>query len=141
MNNVKDFPKSRTTVVDIFPYFKDGFKQAMEFSKQHNVPLNSSDGVRVLYGYCLKHIRNACKQFNNKYPTVLCLSKKSVTKKLEPFVADHFLIIARFFPLPYCGRYDLSSPELEMAAENLLLRNKKRLETKDLAQKLKLKVA
>ena len=141
MNNIKDFPKSRITVVDVFPYFKEGFKQAMEFCKQHNIPLNSPDGVRVLYGYCLKHIRNACKQFNNKYPTVLCLSNKGVTKKLEPFIAEHFPIIARFFSYPYCGKYDLNSPELEMAAENLLLRNKKKLETKELAQKLKLKVA
>lgn len=140
MNNIKNFPKARVTVVDVFPYFKEGFKQAVEFCKKHNISLSSADGSRVVLGYSLKHIKEGCQKTKGQFQTVLCMSKKGISKKLEYFVENHFGTISRFFPHPYCGNFDLSSPDLELAAESLLLKKSKKLETRKLAEKLKLKV-
>jgi hypothetical protein len=140
MNNIKNFPKSRVTVIDVYPYFKEGFKQAIDFCKRHNISLGSPDGSRVVFGYSLKHIKEGCQKTKNQYQTVTCVSKKGVTKKLEHFMETHFATLARFFPHPFCGTFDLSSPELEMAAESLVLKNTKKIDTKNLAKSLKLKV-
>lgn len=141
MNNIKNFPRARVTVIDIFPYFKQGFKQALDFCNKHNISPNSADGSRVILGYSLKHIKEGCKKNKGQFETVLCISENNIPKKLEHFVESHFGTMSRFFPHPYCGSFDLSSPDLELAAESLLLKKSKKLETRKLAEKLKLKVA
>ena len=141
MNNVKNFPKARVTVIDVFPYFKQGFKQALDFCNKHNISLKSADGSRVVLGYSLKHIKEGCQKVKGQFQTVLCVSSESVPKKLEHFVENHFGTMAKFFPHPYCGKFDLTSPELELAAESLLFKKTKKLDVRKLTEKLKLKVA
>ena len=141
MKNTKDFPKSRISAIDIFPYFKEGFQAALAFCRQHSISINDPDGVRVLYGYCLKFVKEGCKDTKCPYQTVLCLDPTKVPAKLKPFTETHFLKVTKFFPHPYCGSYSLKSPDLELAAEKVLQKTKK-LENKQMvADKLKLKAA
>lgn len=140
MNNAKKFPKSRVFVVDVFPYFKKGVKEALDFNTKHNISQNSPDGKRVFVGYVLKNIRDNCKQIKADYPVVLCLSKKQLNRKLETFAESTFNVITKFLPHPFCGTYDLDSPDLELAAESRLQQNTQRTQLKEAAQKLKLKV-
>ncbi|MEY5135334.1 MAG: hypothetical protein RL709_1043, partial [Pseudomonadota bacterium] len=42
-------------------------------------------------------------------------------------------------PIPYCGKFDLSSPDLESAAENSLKQQKPQRKFNDFTSRLKLK--
>ena len=121
---IKNFPKSRICVIDCQSPFQSGLQKALDFAKKHNITLNSADGKRVLLNYCLKNIEEAYKATNSQFPKVLCLSEKAIPKKLQSFVENHFDKMMSYLPIPYCGKYDLNSPDLEMAAENSLKHNK-----------------
>jgi len=44
-----------------------------------------------------------------------------------------------YLPLPYCGKFDLSSPDLESAAENCLKQQKTQRNFAQFLSKIKLK--
>jgi hypothetical protein len=44
-----------------------------------------------------------------------------------------------YFPAPYCGKFDLTSPDLESAAEISLKQTKSQKRFEDLTSKLKIK--
>lgn len=114
------FPKSRICVVDIYPSFEKGLKLAVGFAKTHNISLNSADGRRVIMSYCIKAIETDYKNTKSPYPKVICISKKAISKRVSLFFDTYFEGVLNEMPLPYCGKFDLNSPDLESAAENSL---------------------
>lgn len=68
------------------------------------------------------------------------MSKKDVNKRIKYFIDSYFDGMMRYIPLPYCGTYDLSSPDLETAAENSLRTQKTQKKFNGFINKLKLKI-
>lgn len=135
----KTFPKSRICVIDIYPSFEKGLKMAMDFASKHNIQLNSADGRRIILSFCLKSIETAYKTTQSTFPKVLCMSKKNINSRVSNFIDNYFTGIMDYIPMPYCGKFDLSSPDLETAAENSLRKQKTQKKYNNLASKLKLK--
>lgn len=117
---IKNFPKSRVCVIDVYPALVQGIKKAREFANKHNFSLSSADGKRILFGFCIKNIQEIFSKAESPYTKVLCLSKKQAPRKLTPFIENHFSKIIERCPFPYCGIHELTSPDLEMAAQNSL---------------------
>jgi hypothetical protein len=135
---IKNFPKSRICVIDCQTPFQAGLQKAINFAKINNITLNSADGRRIILGFCLKNIEEAYKATKSQYPKVLCFSKKAITKKLQPFIDNYFDKMMSHLPIPYCGKYELNSPDLEMAAENSLKQKKTNKLFQDFISKTKL---
>ena len=135
----KMFPKSRICVIDIYPSFERGLKLAMSFASKHNIPLNSADGRRVILSYCLQSIETEYKNTKSAFPKVMCMSKKALSKKIGFFVDNYFEDILNQMPMPYCGKMDLSSPDLESAADLSLKQQKPQRKYKELISKLRIK--
>lgn len=133
---IKTFPKTRICVIDCHSSLQTGLQKALDFVKKHNIPLSSSDGKKILLTYCLSSIETEYKQTNSAYPKVLCISKKSITKRIQPFVDTYFDVMMSYLPVPYCGKFDLSSPDLESAAESSLKKFKPRRKYNEFLQKL-----
>jgi hypothetical protein len=121
----KEFPKSRICVIDVLSAIEAGIKEAVSFSKKFNISLQTPDGKKVLLSYCLKEIELLYKNTKSSYPKVICVSTKYTNKKIQNFVNNHLNKIMNKFYFPFCGNYDLDSPELEIAAELSLERPKK----------------
>ena len=132
---VKTFPKSRICVIDCYPSFEQGLQKAYIFAKKHNVSLNSNDGKKLILGFCLKTIEESYNTTKSQYPKVLCISRKAINKKIEYFVNNHFDKMMEHLPIPYCGKYDLNSPDLEMAAEISLKQEKTQNKFKKTSEK------
>lgn len=135
----KLFPKSRICVVDVYPSFEKGIKAAMNFASKHNIRLNSADGRRLIMSYCVSNIEADYKNTKSPYPKVICVSKKSISKKLTTFFDTYFEEVLKDFPLPYCGKIDLNSPDLESAAENSLKKQPSLRKLGNLVSRLKIK--
>jgi hypothetical protein len=135
----KVFPKSRICVIDVYPSFEKGLKTAIDFASKHNIQLNSADGRRVLLSYCLKSIENVYKSTPSAFPKVICMSKKAITKRVSYFVDTYFENILNQIPIPYCGKIDLTSPDLETAAESSLAQQKTSRKYNELVSRLKIK--
>lgn len=135
----KIFPKSRVCVIDCYPSFEKGLKRALEFAKTHNLSLSSRDGKKIILAFCLKSIEHSYKTTQSLYPKVLCMSKKQITKKVESFVDSQFETMMKYLPYPYCGKFDLESPDLETAAENSLRQIKSQRKFGKFATKISLK--
>lgn len=136
----KTFPKSRICVIDIYPSFEKGLKLATDFVTKHNIKLNSADGRRIILSFCLKSIEAIYKTTQTNFPKVLCMSKKDVNKRIKYFIDSYFDGMMRYIPFPYCGTYDLNSPDLETAAENSLKTQKTQKKFNGFINKLKLKI-
>jgi hypothetical protein len=136
----KLFPKSRICVIDIYPSFERGLKAATDFAKKYSISLNSSDGKKLILGYCLKTIETTYKDTKSPFPKVICISNKAITKKVSTFIDTHFTQMMDYFPAPYCGKFDLNSPDLESAAESSLKQIKPKRRLDELFIKLKIKV-
>lgn len=136
---IKTFPKSRICVIDIYPSFEKGLKLAINFANKHNIQINSSDGRRIILSFCFKNIETTYKSTQSPFPKVLCFSKKAVTKKIDNFINNYFDKMMDKLPMPYCGKFDLNSPDLESAAENSLTRKKTSKEFNNFVLNLKLK--
>lgn len=134
----KTFPRSRICVIDCQTPFQLGLQKAIEFANKHHITLNSSDGRRIILSFCLKNIEETYKATKSQYPKVLCLSKKGNTKKLQPFIDNHFDKLMSYLPVPYCGKYDLTSPDLEYAAQNSLKQEKSQKKFQDFVFKARL---
>ena len=135
----KIFPKSRICVIDMYPSFERGLKLAMEFANKNNIQLNSADGRRLILGFCFKSIETAYKTTQSPFNKVLCISKKNINKRIGSFIDSHLTIMMNHLPMPYCGKFDLSSPDLEYAAENSLKTQKTQRKFNGFVTKLKLK--
>ena len=138
---IKTFPKSRICVIDAYTSFEKGLKTATDFAHKNNILLTSADGRRIILGFCLGTIESAYKNTQSPFPKVMCMSKKAVTKKISNFVDKYFDEMMNCLPVPYCGKFDLSSPDLESAAEISLNKQKPQRKFKDFALRLKLKKA
>jgi hypothetical protein len=137
---IKHFPKSRICVIDAYPSFEKGLRAAIEFANKNNIGLNSADGRRIILGFCFKNIEFAYKNTQSSFPKVLCISKKAITQKISNFIDNYFDGMMDRLPIPYCGKFDLNSPDLESAAENSLKQQKTQRKFHDFTSKLKLKV-
>lgn len=138
---IKTFPKSRICVIDCYPSFEQGLQKAYSFAKKHNVSLNTADGKKLILSYCLKTIKQDYNSTTSPYPKVLCVSQKAITKKVQNFIDSHFDIMMNYLPLPYCGKFDLNSPDLEMAAQNSLKQQKTQKKFKEFISKINFKQA
>jgi len=136
---IKTFPKSRICVIDAYPSFEKGLKVATDFARKNNIQLNSADGRRIILGFCFKSIESTYKTTQSPFPKVLCISKKAITKRIGNFVDSYFDGMMSQLPIPYCGKFDLNSPDLESAAENSLKQQKPQRKFNDFALRLKLK--
>lgn len=136
---IKQFPKSRICVLDIYPSLEKGIKYSLNFAKEHNILLNSSDGRRIIFFYCIKSIEEFVKNTPTLYPKVLCVSKNVPSTKIDSFIENYFVNVLNKIPLPYCGRHDLKSPDLEFAAQASLNQTKSVREYREFAAKLQIK--
>jgi hypothetical protein len=135
----KIFPKSRICVVDCYPSFEKGLKAALEFTSKHNISLNSGDGKRLLLSFCLKTIQEDYKNTKSPFPKVMCFSKHNMTNKIHYFIEKYFDHMMEYLPIPYCGKHDLSSPDLECAAESSLKKQLSSRKFGNLISRLKVK--
>lgn len=137
MNKV--FPKSRLCVIDIYPSIEKGLKLALDFTRKHSIQINSADGRRILLGFCINCIEQTYKNTTSSFPKVICIGKKAISKRVSFFIDNYFENVLNQIPIPYCGKIDLNSPDLECAAENSLKQNKSQKKFLDAASRLRLK--
>lgn len=123
-NMTKTFPRSRICVIDCFPSFESGLQNAYKFANTHNISLNSTDGKKLILSFCLETIKESYDSTKSQFPKVICISNKANNNKIKHFVDTHFDKMMSCLSIPYCGKYDLASPDLEMAAENSLKNQK-----------------
>lgn len=116
MNFIKNFPKSRVCVIDIYPAFKHCLKKAIDFTSKHNITLNSVDGGRILISYCLKAIEATYNNVQSQYPKVLCICIDTQNESVKHFIRNHLDKVVKKLPYSYCGEQDFNSPDLETAA-------------------------
>ena len=136
---IKTFPKSRICVIDAYPSFEKGMKAAIDFANKNNIKLNSADGRRILLGFCFKSIEATYKNTQSAFPKVMCISKKAITQKISNFIDNYFDGMMNHLQIPYCGKFDLTSPDLESAAENSLKQQKPQRKFNEFSSKIKLK--
>lgn len=139
MNFIKNFPKSRVCVIDIFPAFKHSLKKAIEFTSNNNITLNSPDGGKVLIGYCLKAIEATYKNVQSQYPKVLCICIDTAKPGIKQFIREYLNNFIKKLPYPYCGEQDFESPDLETAAAAHIDTIKKHETFQKMAEKLNLR--
>jgi len=135
----KTFPKSRICVIDAYPSFEKGLRAATDFANKNNIRLNSADGRRIILGFCFKSIEATYKSTQSAFPKVMCISKKAITQKVSNFIDNYFDGMMEHLPIPYCGKFDLTSPDLESAAENSLKQQKTQRKFNEFSSKIKLK--
>jgi hypothetical protein len=136
---VKNFPKSRICVIDCHSSFQEGLQNAYKFANKNNISLNTADGKKLILGYCLNTINKVYNSTNSPYPKVLFISKKAITDKVQNFIDNYFDKMMEHLPLPYCGKFDLNSPDLEIAAEQSLKQLKTQRTFARFLSKIKLK--
>ena len=120
---IKQFPKSRICVIDVYPLFEDGLREALKFANKFNISINSADGRKIIASYCIKSIEHSYKNHSSPYPKVLCIGSKPKTKHIDVFIKKYFHGIMNNLPFPYCGTIDINSPDLEFAAQTSLNQN------------------
>ena len=135
----KIFPKSRICVIDCFSSLENGLNKAYVFAKNNNISLNSGDGKKIILGFCLKSIQDSFETTKSSFPKVLCISAKSNNNKIKHFVDTYFDKMMKALTIPYCGKYDLTSPDFEAAAEHSLTHNKPNHKFNTFKKKLKLR--
>ena len=133
-NTIYDFGKSRITAIDIQPYFRAGFKDATEFAKKHNIVLGSPDGIRVLYGYTLKHVNGFLSTHKPTFQPVLFMSKINGAK-MTNFVENYLPKLSPFFKAPYCG-YIQHASDVESAAIKVIEAETKKKNTKEMLSRV-----
>ena len=135
----KTFPKSRICVIDCFSSFESGLQKAYKFANTHNISLNSADGKKLILGFCLETIKESYESTKSQFPKVVCISNKANNNKIKHFVDTHFDKMMEQLPIPYCGKYDLNSPDLEIAAEHSLNQQKTKQNFAQFLNKIKFK--
>ena len=135
----KIFPKSRICVLDVYPSFEEGLKNAISFANKHNISLNTKDGQKIILTYCLRSIEDFYKKQTTPFPKVTCIGTKSKSKNINSFIKTHFQTIMDYFPVPYCGAIDFNSPDLECVAQKSLEQSKPQRKFAKIANKLSLR--
>lgn len=135
----KVFPKSRICVIDIYPAIENGLKSAMAFMNANNIKSNSSDGKNLLLAYCIKSIQQAHKTTNSQFPIAFCIGKKSIPARLTFFMENYLQKVLDNMPVPYCGKYELNSPDLEYAARACIEEFKPKRKFEELQTLLKIR--
>lgn len=131
--SISNFAKSRVTAVDIQPLFEAGFKTALEFCKSHNIPLGSTDGLRIIHSYVLQNVTEFIKKHKSEYPTALYMSKLK-SPKLVHFVTQYMPKLSAAFKLPYCG-YIPNASDVETACLKTIDTNAVRSKNKQMVLK------
>ena len=139
MNHVKIFPKSRLCIIDIFPVFVEALNIALKFASTHNITINTRDGRNIILGFCLKRIQQIHKDTDSPYPKVLCLNANTKKQELKDFAEKYVDKLVSKLTIPYCGKIDLNSPDIECAAEACLDKIKKKEKFVKYAQSLNLR--
>ena len=116
----KNFPKTRVCVIDIHSLIVKGFEQASWFAKKHNISLSSKDGKKIIVTFCLKYINETYNKVPSPYQKVVCLCSKNLSKKIINFVEEQVTKQLKQNSIIYCGQYDLSSPDVQIAARNCI---------------------
>jgi hypothetical protein len=139
---MKTFPKSRVSVLDVYPSFEKGLKLAINFAQNYNIDLNSLDGKKVIMSFCVRSINEDCRKVTSAFPVVYYIDKLLISSKLRKFVTSYFNKIMEVLPFPYCGEHQSNSPDLEYAAANCLQKHKQKNSRKlqKFTAKIKMKI-
>ena len=113
----KIFPKSRVCVIDAYPSLERGVKTAILFARKHNISLVGTDGKNLITTFSLRQIEETYNKTLSSYNKVLCMSYKKAPNKISLFIDNYFDKVLKKNSLPYCGQYELDSPDLETAAQ------------------------
>jgi len=135
----KVFPKTRVCIVDITHPFEQGIKKALAFANKHHISINTADGRRLVAGFCVETIHKTYQEITSIFPKATCISKKRISSRLLYFIENYFENILKQMPIYYCGMYDLTSPDVEMAAESSLRRQTTLRNYNSLISKLKIR--
>jgi hypothetical protein len=135
----KIFPKTRLCIIDLARPFEQGIRRAFAFAEKHNISINTADGRRLVASFCVENIHKMYIETPSVFPKATCLSKKSLPNRLAYFLENYFEPILKQMPIHYCGSYELTSPDLEMAAENILKRQSVQRNYDSLLSKLKVR--
>jgi hypothetical protein len=135
----KLFPKTRICIVDLVPPFEEGVKKALGFVKKYNIPVNTADGRRIITSFCIDSIQRAYNSIKSPFPKATCLSRKKIPSRLVYFIENYFESVLKIMPIYYCGSFELTSPDLECAAENSLKRQVSQRDYTSLMTKLKIR--
>lgn len=113
---IKDFGKSRVSLINIYNSFKKGAKQAYDICKSTHISLTSSEGKRMLMFFCLDKINKDCRAVKTNYSKVLYVAQEQIEPKFQHFLEVHMPKLMKKSTFPYCGIYNTNSPDLEFAA-------------------------
>jgi hypothetical protein len=136
---VKVFPKSRVCAIDAYPSFEASLSKAIQFTKKHDIAINSADGKRLILGFFLDEIAKHINDTTSLFPKVLFMSTKSANSKMKSFIHKHVVKILERLPVHYCGIYEQTSPDLEMAALSSLTQTKSNKNFNRAVNKLRIK--
>ena len=117
---IKIFPKARICAIDVYADFVKALNEATKFINLYNISPSSADGKRLLVSYCLKAFSEKFKNTQSNFPKVIFLNSTSVAPKLNYFVEQILTPAIKKTTLPFCGKINSSSPELENLAEHVL---------------------
>ena len=120
----KDFPKSRITIVNVYPLFEKGLKSALAYCKTNNFSVNTNEGKQLLLYFCTQTIQETYTKIKTPFPKVLYLANEQINPNFNSFVQNHFQNLMEYIPYPYCGIYNSNSPDLEFASLAALKRVK-----------------
>lgn len=135
----KVFPKTRVCLIDLTQPFEEGVRRALSFAKKYHIQINTADGRRLVTSFCVDTIQKVYQETTSNFPKATCLSKKKISSRLLYFIENYFENILKQMPIYYCGMYDLTSPDVEMAAENSLRRQTTLRNYNSLISKLKIR--
>ncbi len=139
MKHVKFFPKTRLCIIDVFPVFVEALNTALKFAETHNITINTKDGKNIILGFCLKRIQQIYKEVSSTYPNFICLYPNTKNDTIKEFADTHIDRLAKKLTIPYCGKHNLESPDIECAAEVCLNKLKKKENFVKYAQSLNLR--
>lgn len=135
----KVFPKSRVCVIDAYPCIETSLKEALTFINKNNITRSSGDGKRIMVAYCLKAIQDTYTNTPSSFPKVVCINKKGTTDKVLFFIENYLQQAVSSMPIPFCGMFDLNSPDLETAAQLCREKTKSFKDYKKYISKLKIR--
>lgn len=117
---IKTFPKSRVCVIDGYPSIEKGLKTAFKFANHYNISLSAIDGKKLIYRFCSTQLETDYKAVQSPYNKIMFMSKNVPSKKISNFINKYFDSLIKNTALPYCGRHNSESPDLEAAAKSCM---------------------
>jgi hypothetical protein len=114
---IKNFPKSRLCAIDCTSLIEVGIRKTLDFTKKHNISLNSGDGKKILVTNCINQINDLYNKTKSIYPKVLCIPNNTNIKPIHKFVKPQIMYFLNKTSKPCCNVQSFKSPDLESAAE------------------------